>query len=97
MVLNMLENMNLEKNMGVVYLIGLTEVYMMDIFMIIIYKGKVNKHGVIIECTKENGKITRWMEMEYLNGQMVANKMVNKRTIKRKGLEHFCGQMAENT
>jgi len=97
MVLNKMVNMSLERNTELVHLIGLMEVYMRDIFMIIIYKEEVNKHGVIIEFMKENGKITKCMEMEYLNGQTEENRMENILTIKSKVLEHSHGQMVENT
>jgi len=64
--------------------------------MIIIYKERVNKHGVTKEFMKGIGKIIRCMELEHLNGQMEESKKVNIKMIKNKELELLHGQMVEN-
>ena len=52
---------------------GLTDLSIKDNFLTIICMAKVNTNFMMVDHIMVNGRIIKWMAMEYLNGQMVEN------------------------
>ena len=52
--------------------------------------------GKMVECTKENGAITKCMEREYLTGLMAENIKEIIQMIKSMDLEHSNSKMEES-
>ena len=66
MVLVMKDYIIKEKNMEMVYLNGLMDLFMKENFIKTIFKDKVNIDGKMVENILENGKIIKWMAKEYI-------------------------------
>ena len=56
-------------------------------------KVRDNTHGTMEEHLKENGKIIKWMDMEFLDGLMVDNIKEIMLMIKKKDMVNFFGQV----
>ena len=76
--------------------IGETEVDILVNSMTIIFMVSVNINGQMEESTKVSGRTTKCMEQVNLLGEMDVVILVNTCGIKKKDLEYFSGQTAED-
>ena len=72
-MLNIRETIRWVKNKARDNFLGQMDPNMKEIFSIIIFKDKEFMSGLMVEFTKENGKIIKWMVMENLPGVTAEN------------------------
>jgi len=96
MGLNMKVHISKERNKVKENSFGLMEANMTVILVIIILMVLAHIHGLMLELIKENGKITRWMDMENSHGPMEENISDIMLKIKSMDMVSSCGQMEDN-
>jgi hypothetical protein len=91
------DSIRLEKNMEKDFFYGRTTALMKGSFSKIIFMALVNMSGKMGAFTKDNGKIIKWKEKEYLLGLMDGSTRDNTKTIRNKDLEFSHSEMEEYT
>jgi hypothetical protein len=91
------EIISMEKNMERAHFYGKMIAAMRVNLLRTIFKVLVNTFGKMGGPMKENGKITKWMEREFLHGLMEEDTKGSTRTTRRRVLEFFTLEMVEFT